>query len=414
MGYLAPRLDKLKRMKRTKRRPASRLFAVLLGIAAALLILEVAIRVLYPSLPSGLQIALRFVRLTPFTDARLAPLPIFREDSEFGMITEPDIRDVEQIGSTAVRYKVDTYSWWGSRTGFRTPPPADGNVQAVAIGDSHTFCFTTYADCWVKLLSDEIGIPISNLGQIAVGAESHARRYEAFVSNPELKLVQPKLVIWQFYGNDFNDDYGLALLNGSNTTPPEADEFAAQNVRSLSWLDEISALYALVHTLSTPESDQSQLFVDRYRAAKDGVEISFGRRYTASANDMSRAINQEGERRTYAAIIRAKQIVEANGGRFVVILMPEKEMIYRNLITPILAQTIGSDTLEQIDEPRRRMLAFCVEENLTCLDLLPALTLRADAGTQLLYPDDIHLNAEGNRAVAEIVAAFLRDQAIWP
>ncbi|GAB4555985.1 MAG: hypothetical protein OHK0023_27800 [Anaerolineae bacterium] len=401
-------------MKHTKRRPASRLLAVLLGIAAALLILEVAIRVLYPSLPSGLQIALRFVRRTPFTDVRLAPLPIFREDSEFGMITEPDLRDVEQIGSTDVRYKVDTYSWWGGRTGFRTPPPSDGNVQAVAIGDSHTFCFTAYADCWVKLLSDKIGIPISNLGQIAVGAESHARRYEAFVSRPELKLVQPKLVIWQFYGNDFNDDYGLALLNGSNATPPDTDPFTGQNEQSVPWLTENSALYVLIRALSTSPRDQGQLFVDPYRAAKDGVEISFGRRYTVSANDMSRAINQEGERHTYAAIIRAKQIIEANGGKFVVILMPEKEMIYRNLIAPILEETIGSQTLEKIDEPRRRMLAFCAESNLTCLDLLPALTARADTGVQLLYPDDIHLNAEGNRAVAEIVAAFLRDQAVWP
>lgn len=80
----------------------------------------------------------------------------------------------------------------------------------MALGDSHTFCFTDAQDCWVDLLSARLGVPIANLGQPVTGSESHACRYFSFVANPDLGLRQPRLVLWQFFGNDYNDDYGLA------------------------------------------------------------------------------------------------------------------------------------------------------------------------------------------------------------
>lgn len=381
----------------------SRLALIGVGVVFALLLLEIGIRLLYGSLPSALQIALRFVHQTPFTEARLAPLPLWREDSTFQTVVTPDVRDVEQIGSVSVRFRVSTYAWWGGHVGFRTPPPTDGNVQAVAIGDSHTFCFTDEQLCWVTLLSERLGVPIANLGQPVTGSESHARRYDSFVANPALGLKQPSLVLWQFFGNDYNDDYGLAVLNGTAQTPPLVTPPAPPESPFVAWLREYSAVFALLDALSRADDPHMTLFVDPYRVIDGQVDITFGRRYLAEAFDMRQARNLEGEALSQAAIRRTRALVEANGGIFIVILVPTKEEVYRHLTD----RHLGSDYLDQLAEPRLRLLDFCATERLTCLDLTPALTERASGGQQLFFRDDIHLNEAGNRAVAEIIADFL-------
>ncbi len=381
----------------------SRLALVGVGMTVALLVLEVTIRLFYGALPSALQIALRFVHQTPFTEARLAPLPLWREDSAFQTVVTPDARDVEQIGSLSVRFRVSTYAWWGGHIGFRTPPPADGALSAVALGDSHTFCFTDAQACWVDLLSARLGVPIANLGQPVTGSESHARRYFSFVANPDLGLRQPRLVLWQFFGNDYNDDYGLALLNGTAQTPPPAAPPPPPELPLMRWLKQYSALAALLDALARADDPQMTLFVDPYRVVDGQVDIAFGRRYLAEAFDMRQARNLEGERLSQAAIRRTRALVEENGGTFILILMPTKEEVYRHLTERYL----GSAYLEGLAEPRLRLLAFCAAERLTCFDLTPALTERALRGEQLFFSDDIHLNPTGNQAVAEIVADFL-------
>ncbi|MFQ3536219.1 MAG: hypothetical protein SNJ58_10100 [Aggregatilineales bacterium] len=381
----------------------SRLAAAGIGTLLALLLLEVGIRLSYTALPSALQIALRFVHQTPFTEARLAPLPLWREDSTYQMVVAPNAQDVEQVGSLSVRFRVSTHAWWGGHIGFRTPQPTDGDVPAVALGDSHTFCFTDEADCWVNLLSARLGVPIANLGQPVTGSESHARRYYSFVANPALGLKQPRLVLWQFFGNDYNDDYGLALLSGTARTPPLADLPAPVEAPFVAWLREYSAVFALLDALGRADDPQMVLFVDPYRVIDGQVDITFGRRYLAEALDMRQTRNHEGEQLSQAAILRTRALVEANGGRFVVILVPTKEEVYRHLTERYL----GAAYLDQLAEPRLRLLNFCAAEQLTCLDLTPALTERALQGQQLFFRDDIHLNATGNRAVSEIIADFL-------
>jgi hypothetical protein len=385
------------------KRLLSRLAIIIFSVIFAIFSLEVAIRLLYGALPSALQIALRFVHQTPFTEARLAPLPLWQEDMTYQMAVRPEARSVQQVGSLSVRFRVNTYSWWGGHVGFRTPPPEDGDVKAVALGDSHTFCFTDEQDCWVNLLSARLGVPIANLGQPVTGSESHARRYYSFVANPALGLRQPRLVLWQFFGNDYNDDYGLALLNGTARTPSGIAPPAPSESPLAAWLRQYSALFALLDALTRADEPQMKLFVDPYRVTAGQVDIAFGRPYLAEAFDMRQARNLEGEALSQAAILRTRDLVEANDGRFVVILMPTKEEVYRHLTEPYL----GAAYLDQLAAPRLRLLAFCAAERLTCLDLTPELSARAQQGQQLFFSDDIHLNALGNRAVAEIVADFL-------
>jgi hypothetical protein len=396
---------------RTVRTALIRLLLIGFGALLAWLVAEVGVRALYTALPQNLQIALRDVYVTPFGDQRLAPPPLWQPDHDYLTIVRPGAVDQMQAGSPTILFPVSSYAWWGGRVGFRSPPPADGDVAAVALGDSHTFCFTSEAECWVTRLSAVLQTPIYNLGQPVTGSVSHARRYVDFVAKPNLGLRQPRLVLWQFYGNDYNDDYGLAVLNGTAQTPPPLADPAptpAPDDRRRWWLQH-SVVYALLDALLQPKPGV-EMFVDPYRAIDQGVDLWFGQRYVRESFDMAQPRNLEGERLSQAAILDTRARVEQGGGQFVVLLMPTKEEVYRRLTEPQL----GADALASIAAPRLRLLAWCRAQALTCLDLLPALEAGANANQQVFFPTDTHLNPAGNQIVAEAIRDFLRAQPIMP
>lgn len=395
-------------MPRAVRFVATRALVILFGLLLAVLVAEIGLRVLFDLLPMNLQMALREVRQTPFTETRLAPQPLWKDDTDYQMIVQPGAVDSLQAGSPTVLFRVTTYSWWGGRVGFRSPPPDDGRVPAVALGDSHTFCFTAIEACWVTQLHALTGISFANLGQPVTGSASHARMYADFVANPALGLKQPSIVVWQFYGNDFNDDYGWLQLQGEATSPPADTLPVPPPAGWQRWLAEQSAVVALITALTRGSDPGAEQFVDPFRVVNGGVDIFFGQRYIRDSFDLSAPRNQEGAALSRREILDTKALVEKNGGQFVLLLMPTKEEVYRALTEP----KMGTPAIDAIAAPRLHMLDVCAEHAIRCLDLLPAL--QAANREQLFFSTDPHLNPRGNVIVAQAVAAYLREQGLVP
>ena len=204
---------------RRPRPPASGLGAcsIVFGLVAWLLA-EVLLRVLFFALPPRLQLVLEEVRVTPFTERRLLPDPIWQPDIDYLTIARP-VTDFEQFGSAEVRFTVTTEQLWDQRGAFRTRQAlVDRYVDGVVVGDSFAFCFTDADDCWVNRLAQQTEHNLINLGMVSTGSVAHLRVLEDY----GLPL-RPPLVIWQWYGNDANEDYGLAQLRGEAQTPPGDD-----------------------------------------------------------------------------------------------------------------------------------------------------------------------------------------------
>jgi lysophospholipase L1-like esterase len=68
---------------------------------------------------------------------------------------------------------------------------------------------------------------------------------------------------------------------------------------------------------------------------------------------------------------------------------------------------LGVEKLALLDQPYEMMQAFCAQEELTCLDLLPVL--KEYAGEQLYFTTDMHLNARGNAILAETLAGWIEE-----
>ncbi len=385
------------RRRWTARGCGFRLIAALFGITIALLLIEALLRISFHSLPEPLQVALQDVHITPFTDARLTPAIVWQSDNDYQTITRPGLQDDLTHGSTSITFHVSTYSWWNGRVGFRSPQPTDGHVDAVVMGDSFAFCFTEWQDCWVNHLTQTSGLSIADLGQPATGSVSHARLFKTFALP-----IKPPLVIWQFFGNDYNDDYGLAELDGTARTPPLPPP--ATDTPLKGWLRDNSAIFTIADLLANRGHDPGvEQFVNPYHIHQGTLDFEFGEPYITAAFDMTNPRNLEGEGYSHQALLDTRDLIQGYGGHLLIIIMPTKEQVYRELTAPILGQAV----LDGIDQPDQRLLAFCQQQNLTCFDLYPALHTQALTGASLYYSDDIHINAQGNQIVSQAVGQEL-------
>lgn len=374
-----------------------RLAGIIFGLVMAWLLAEVMLRLLFFSLPPRVQLVLNRVHKTPFTDERLLPDPIWQSDTEYLTISRP-VTDHEQFGSAEVRFTVNTETLWGSKAAFRTRQAAvDSLVDGVVVGDSFTFCFTDEDECWVQRLGVLTDRNLINLGITSTGSISHLRVLATF-GMP----LEPPLVIWQWFGNDANEDFGLAELRGeteirSPNPPPPVPE--------LNWLEENSAFYTLLKLMLGPEDEfeASLQFHDPEYAESRDVALAFGQPYLWDAFDMSQPHNQYGWERTQEALHNAREMVDSYGGTLVIVLMPTKEQVYREMSEPLL----GEDKLALLDQPYNMMRDFCEAEGFTCIDLLPVFTEYAEAGEQIYYTTDMHLNPDGNAALARYLADWL-------
>jgi len=58
------------------------------------------------------------------------------------------------------------------------------------------------------------------------------------------------------------------------------------------------------------------------------------------------------------------------------------------------------------------MRRFCEEAAIPFLDMTEALQAHVDAGENMYFPDDSHLNEAGAAVVARSLAVFLQDRAL--
>lgn len=127
------------------------------------------------------------------------------------------------------------------------------------------------------------------------------------------------------------------------------------------------------------------------------VEVIARRRtYTPSAE--LQALHDQGGDRVgvnLEAIRQLKQVVEAAGGQLAIAMTPLRRELEN-----------GPRDYEQV--ARQRLTAFAQTEGLPYLDFLPRFQ---QTRYEALYFDHIHLSAEGNRWVGQVLAEFVAE--VW-
>ncbi|MEM9772976.1 MAG: hypothetical protein AAF902_00240 [Chloroflexota bacterium] len=366
------------------------------GLLVGWLLLEIILRWTATALPYTITAPMRDVNRHPFTAATILPEQIWIDDDSYQLITPPGIDNEFQYPDPRIGLNVSTQNWLdpNSQVGFRVPSidwEPIWPVDVVVVGDSFSFCYVEYADCWVDLLASKHNYSMVNLGLVATGSISHQNVLNTFGLPHD-----PQLVIWQWYGNDFNDDYGFTTLYGEN-----AEERKGEDSVPPGWLRRNSAVASIVHAISQSRQGSQQFtrFIDPYMVNIGNENIWFGRPYIQEAFSLQEAKNQQGFALSQKAILDTQTRLASKGVELVVLLIPSKEEVYETWT----ADEMGPDLLDEIAQGRQEMLLFCESNSLTCLDTTSTLKDQANVGNLVYHAQDTHLNKLGNQVLAEFV-----------
>lgn len=370
------------------------------GLLVGWILLEIILRLGAAAFPFTITAPMRDVNRHPFTSEKVLPEQIWVDDDSYQLITPPGIDNELQYPDPRISLRVSTKNWLdaGSQVGFRVPSvewEPTWPVDVVVVGDSFSFCYVEYEDCWVDLLATQHGYSMVNLGLVATGSISHQNVLNTF-GLPH----SPKLVIWQWYGNDFNDDYGFTTQYGEG-----AIEVKGGDEKPPGRLRRNSAVASIIHAIaqSRQGSQQYSRFRDPYFAPIGEETIWFGRSYMREAFSLNETKNREGVDLSQQAILDVQARLQAEGIDLMIVLMPTKEEVYQTWT----AEQLGQDVLAEISEGRLEMMRFCEANELSCIDMTGTLTDHANVGELVYHAQDTHLNTAGNRVVANKLAPEL-------
>jgi len=287
--------------------------------------------------------------------------------------------------------------------GFRNTWPWPTRAEIVALGDSFTFGYGVEDDqSWPAILARTLAPNrVINLGLIGAGTNQYLRVYETFGVRLHPKLT----LIGAFMENDFWDAemFDLWLKSGAG-----GDEMywkvRGQFEFELSWRHPVTDLKGALKL-------HSYLF-NLVKSARDSwasgkpvfYSCSHGGRVRLVLSDLENAAARSRPGRSdfqlvLDALVRIHELAKREQSQMLVLFLPSKEEVYLPLL--------GSDVPDLTSSLDRAL----EKEGIEYLDLAPALRQRAAAGECLYFGTDGHPNAGGHAAMAEIIAAHIKQNA---
>lgn len=366
-----------------------RLGMMLFGIMIAWIMVEVFLRVGYDALPRDAQSILQHVRRVPWDEEKLVPPFPYILSREHQAMVAPGHKNYPVHWGDA-KFTFDTISLWDMPVGFRTREP-QWPVQIVALGDSFTFCWTDFDDCWVERLHDDYGYSVMNLGIPGTGTLAHQSLIEPYV-----KPLEPKVIIWQWYGNDFKDDYDLDKMRGDAQPLPEPPQ--PETPPDYGTFAEYSTVYRLIrdwwYKQDHPVDDHG------FVTTVNGRQVFFTDEL--GANDFGYASVEHGWQRGIATLLEVQQLAQEElDAEIVILIIPTKEEIYA-------PEELDDDFLRKMSEGRLRLRSICEENHWHCVDMFDTFQEAVKSGKTVYHAFDFHLDASGNQLVAEALAQYLK------
>lgn len=367
------------------------------------LLLEIFMRVGFDMLPPSTQAVVQHVRVVPWDEEHIIPVLPFEGSREYHARIPPGLTNYKvHWGNT--RFTFSTISLWGGAEGFRTNEP-EWPMDVVAVGDSFTFCWTKFEDCWVQQLNTTFGWHVMNLGVPGTGSMAHRNIMATYVPP-----MEPAVVVWQWYGNDYKDDYDFAIIRGDMLEPLEVPPVQGEAMPDYGKLAEYSTVYRwardwIEKKLNPPEKDDSKV---EFFPVINGREISVsGMLYS---HDLTWESVQFGYDETIRAFEEGHTVLEnaGHGTELVIVLIPTKEEAFANYIADLL----DADYLTMLTEGRLKLMQECDDHGWRCIDMTEAFRAAVDDGATVYNAYDFHLDAEGNRVLADVLGAYLIEEGI--
>lgn len=366
-------------------RSVARLGLILFGLIAAILLIEVLLRLLGGLLlPANLRLALAVA------DTAAQQQALYQQDAELGQVLRPALDSkVELSGDFSFHLRTSDLGLGGP--GFRdeaVQPP----VFAAAVGDSFTYGLgVEEQDSWVARLQDRLGKEVVNLGQPGFGPVQEARLVERYALP-----LQPELVLWMVFPNDLEDALIFNGMGGVQARPSDVLGRLLGGLRPFSRLALLLEFSLGRGPLVWAEGYERRQVGDR--------DFFFHPTLLSRQIDLADPTIDSGWWITRNAIAEAAAEIKAAGGEMVLILAPPRERVY--------LQHLSADPIVpyNTDELFGRFRALGDELGIRVLDLTPNFVAAAQDDQALYFQHDGHWNEAGNAIAAEAIAQFIAEQ----
>src|SRR6266508_925999 len=274
--------------------------------------------------------------------------------------------------------------------GFRNCPPEKATYGIVAVGDSYTFGHNV-ASPWPQRLAEYTGIDVLNLGEGDTGPQAQLDTLRKY----GLKKRPQWVIMAYFEGNDLHDVGTYDKANPFIFTRL-GKYILVQSIKAWhEWRQDgahttVDPVYRYPITVTINGADLEIAFVSSYvtwlSVSRDVIESS--RNYRIATN----------------TILRARELSEAAGARFLLVYLPSKEHLYLPYLNDadILARvftdvpTLELDeagflrfadetataelTRQRMDDQAKLLVDFAAENQIRFLDLTPHFQGEAGAG----------------------------------
>jgi hypothetical protein len=370
--------------------------AVLFGLVLSLGAIEIVPRLLPGAMPRKVQSVLRLY------EARSSWESMMRGDPELGFTLKPGLELSFPSEGRQIPIRTRALDGGPPEIGFRdlgVPGPYD----AVALGDSFTFCDDSTAEgCWVRRLGSDLGIRIATLGVNGYSNLAEAR----LLAKVAPSLGRVRLVLAGFFPNDFKDNLHFHNWSRSGTTD---DYWTWQRRNRRSDVSEFLADWSVTWRLV----DAARRYGARsaFEHHGDGLDFVFtGDAWWRTVLD--RPGQTPGFHLAEQAFADMAATVKGMDARFVVLLFPFKEQVYWPVVRRYYAGDPDLGRLEEsdIDAPFAALRRSLEARGIEVCDLTPALRRAAATRPQLYLRAGAHWTEEGNAATAEAVADCLKEK----
>jgi hypothetical protein len=367
------------------------------SVFVTLLLIEIFVRAFFDVLPVEIQREIQAVQRAPWDDTRLIPVLPFTLDANIQAYIAPNFVDYPvRWGDAVFTFTTRGVEW--HRAGLRSPEPI-WTIDALIIGDSFSFCWVEEADCWGWKLQTDYGWHIINAGQPGTGTGAQLAMMQEIAAPYE-----PKLIIWQMYSNDSQDDYDLDHRNSvvdERLTPPQPIP-----PRELVGLQKYSVIALMLNNILNPPP--APPFIDNQKVRVDGRNLLIpSGDYPPADNRLyeSVAYGWEQNIRHYQT---GHEYAESIGAAVIIVLIPTKEEAYRAKLTDVYDDEYWS----QVGDSRVRLLELCESAGWHCVDMLPIFVQAIADGQTVYWGYDFHLDVSGNALVAGAVDAYIRENEL--
>ena len=336
----------------------------------------------------------------------------------------------EMEAHAELNHRISPYSAGHDSLGFRNESVPE-KVSVVAIGDSMTYgVAASHRDSWPRQLQRLIGQPVYNLALGGYGPVHYWHLLNEFALPMEPDLV----IVGVYFGNDLMDAYNLVYSNDSwehLRRPGAVDGVDSKDLIELpvrskrfgdlrNWLAHKSMIYRVVtqSALANPvrRAEVAHIHSDVMRIDVPGGITFLTPGIRSGALDLTDPNVQEGLDLSAQALDEIQKQCRARQVDLLVLLIPTKEYVYRDIVFDRGMDLSGSSFRELIDSEERvkaRVRAQLDSSGVAYLDLLEPM--RAAAARNAIFPEnDGHPNALGYSVIATEVSNWIDRQESVP